>query len=333
MISSHLGTGSRLSALINPPLWLDPAGPFVLLSGLVLGMAARADKPLSSVWKRARQIWLIHMAGMVLVLSIHEATGRLKAPSLGAAGGVGAALWKIPTLRLQALDFMNILPLFVVFFSLAPLLILAMRRGTTLLCLAGSFGLWLVTLHAPGWWRFTDPACGPEAFILPAWQLPFVIGLALGFHTGSLTKFYRINRAWLVPTMVVVAASVFVLAQLQRKVAVRFGAHLPESLEWVFGKEAWGPGRALYTLSLLGLGYLCIDWAVRRGRVDAVRPLEVLGRKSLYCFLVHLPIALLASALNLQGYAAIVQDLAVLSALAVVYHMARYEVLGRIIPN
>jgi hypothetical protein len=58
-----------------------------------------------------------------------------------------------------------------------------------------------------------------------------------------------------------------------------------------------------------------------------------LGRKSLYCFLVHLPIALLASALNLQSCSVFVQDLAVVTALVVVYHMARYEVFGRIIPN
>jgi hypothetical protein len=333
MISSHIGTRSRLSVLINLPLWLDPAGPFVLLSGLVLGMAARGNKPLSSVWRRARQIWFIHVAAMVVVLFVHETTGRLNAPSIADAGGLGAALWKIPTLRLQALDFMNILPLFVVFFAVAPFLILAMRRGAAALCLAGSLGLWLLTQHAPGWWRFTDPACGPEAFILPGWQLPFVLGLVLGFHADLLAGLYRKNSAWLTAMMAMVAGTVFVLAQLQRTVAARFGAHVPDSLEWVFGKEAWGPGRAIYTLSLLGLGYLGVDWVVRRGRAGGVRPLEILGRKSLYSFLVHLPIALLASALNLQVHAAIVQDLAVLSALAVVYLMARYEVFGRIIPN
>lgn len=336
MISSHLGIRSRVSALINLPLWLDPAGPFVLLSGLVLGMGVRGNKPLSRLWKRTRQIWVIHMGGMIAVLFVHELTGRLNAPSLAAAGGISAALWKIPTLRLQALDFMNILPLFVVFFAAAPLLITAMRRGASGLCFTGSFGLWLATERWPGWMRFTDPACGPETFVLPAWQFPFVIGLMLGFHAEALAQVYRKNSAWIVPTLGVVASSVFVLAQLQRTATARFGMHLPESLDWVFGKNAWGPGRAAYTLSLLGLGYLGIDAIVRSGRTDGVRALTLLegmGRKSLYCFLVHLPLALLGSALNLQFYPPLVQDLAVVFTLVVVYHMARYEVFGHIIPN
>ena len=327
------GGRSRISALINLPLWLDPAGPFVLLSGLVLGMGARGDKPLRRVWKRARELWLIHIGWMVVVLFVHETTGRLRAPSLAAAGGVLGALWKVPTLRLQALDYMNILPLFVVFFAAAPLVIIAMRRGGTLACLVVSLTLWLVTQRDPGWLRFTDVASGEEAFVLPAWQFPFLLGLACGFHGRAIAAHFSRHRGWLVPMMATLSGGVFVLAQLQRKVALRLGCHLPKALDWVFAKETWGPGRAAYTVSLLGLGYLGIDWLLGPGRGEGARPLEVLGRRSLYSFLVHLPLALLFSGLGLYFAPIFVQDLAAVLSLVAVYHMARNDVLGRYIPN
>jgi len=61
-----------------------------------------------------------------------------------------------------------------------------------------------------------------------------------------------------------------------------------------------------------------------RGPLQAVlERLEVLGQKSLYCFVVHLPVALVASAFLLGDRPRILQDAAALAALAFVYGMAR----------
>ena len=42
--------------------------------------------------------------------------------------------------------------------------------------------MWAYTQHNPGWFRFTDPVVGDEAFVLSAWEFAFVIGLVSGFH-------------------------------------------------------------------------------------------------------------------------------------------------------
>src|SRR5690349_16920588 len=123
MITSHVGALSHVGVLFNLPLLIDAAGPFVLLSGFVLGMGARAGKPVKGVLRRAGQLYVIHVGLMAGVLVIHEATHRMRIPSIAAAGGLSAVLWKVPALRLQALDFLNILPMFVVFFLASPLVV------------------------------------------------------------------------------------------------------------------------------------------------------------------------------------------------------------------
>lgn len=72
---------------------------------------------------------------------------------------------------------------------------------------------------------------------------------------------------------------------------------------------------------------------MRRGRAESFLPLEVLGRRSLHCFLVHLPFVLLFSGLNLRSAPIFVQDLTAVSAIVVVYLLAKHHVLGRHFPS
>src|SRR5690242_3706292 len=115
MITSHIGALSHVGVVFNLPFLIDAAGPFVLLSGFVLGMGARSGKAVKGVLRRAAQLYVIHVVLMAVALAVHEVTHRMRVPSVDAAGGLTAVLWKVPALRLQALDFLNILPLFVVF--------------------------------------------------------------------------------------------------------------------------------------------------------------------------------------------------------------------------
>ncbi|HYS09593.1 MAG TPA: OpgC domain-containing protein [Myxococcales bacterium] len=175
MITAHVGSKSNLDALLNLPLLVDPAGPFVLLSGLVLGRGMQAHRPASAVLRRAARLYVIGRD-----VGLHTAQSRL-VPLYGSGGR---------------------------------------RRG-----------------------------------VRPVRLL-----------------------------------------------------------------------RAVYTLSALGVGYVVIVRLLKaaRGPLQAVlERLEVLGQKSLYCFVVHLPVALVASAFLLGDRPRILQDAAALAALAFVYGMAR----------
>jgi hypothetical protein len=112
------------------------------------------------------------------------------------------------------------------------------------------------------------------------------------------------------------------------------GLRLPPEWSFLTEKERLGPLRVLYVAVVMGVAYL----AARRSRTALPRlahavlsPLELLGRRSLYAFLVHLLPALVASALHLTLSPRPVQELAALSAVAFVYAMSRWHVLGRLI--
>jgi hypothetical protein len=332
MFANHVGASSHVTTLLNLVGWIDPASAFVLLAGLVLGLGMRGNKPLSGPLSRARKLWALHVGCAAVVVALHELTGRLDSPSIAELGGPLAAAWKLLALRAQPSDYMNILPMFIAFFAAAPVLVLALRRGFTWLLLAASLALWGVTQRDPSWLRFTDPACGPESFVLPAWQLTFVLGLAAGFHAERMGAVYRRapRATWGVLTATVLPMALWALCQ--KPALSRFGVRLPPELDWLTAKSSWGPLRAVYTCAFLGLGYLVLVRLTSAGKTRGIGWLVLLGRKSLYCFLVHLPFALLASGLLLPAQPLWLQDVAALLTIAIVYVMAKHDVLARYLP-
>ncbi|HMJ14370.1 MAG TPA: OpgC domain-containing protein, partial [Polyangiaceae bacterium] len=306
-------------------------------SGFVVGMRARAlpDADARGFVRRAGKLWLIHCILTLAVLAVHELTGRLTAPSVAELGGFGKTLLGVLTLYVQPLDYMNILPMFVVFFSIAPLLVGQLKRARFALCLALSAVLWATSQLYPFWSRYTHPSSWPELGALAAWQFAFVLGVCLGYERDRLKELARGRAPALVWSAAGVVSIIFVLAQLQRTALQRLGLRLPPSSQWLVSKEQLGPVALVYMLGLLFLGYQALAWFERRSPrgLHWFQPLETLGRRSLYSFIVHLPLALLASALYLNDRAGWVQDAAALAALCFVYVCARYRLLGRYIPS
>jgi hypothetical protein len=335
MVLAHVGPTTRLAAIAHFPYVLSAAEPFVLLSGLVLGLRVARGAPPETALGRAGRLWGIHCTLMFAVLIVHEATGQLRSPSVEELGGWLAALWKVPALRAQSLDYMNILPLFVVFFAAAPWLVGVMRAGHTAPVVAASVALWLVTQwRVP--FRFTDPACGPEAFVLSAWQLLFVLGVAVGLHAERVRAAWLRHVKWTLPALLGLFTALFVLAQLQRAAFAASPLHLPPTWALLTEKERLGPGRVLYDLVCMATAYAAFGWVRQRAprlALHGLAPLELLGSRSLYSFLVHLAPALLASGLGLHQAPRTAQELAAGGAVGFVYLMARYHVLGRIIPS
>jgi hypothetical protein len=332
MIPNHVGAASHVNTAFNLAGWFDPAGAFVLLAGVVLGLGVRGDKPVWNLYGRVSKMWRTHVLLTAAVIALHELTGRLDSPSVAALGGPFAALWKLLALRAQPRDYMNILPMFIVCFLGAPWVVLALRRGLTALVLAGSLALYGFAQVDPAALRFTDLACGPEAFVMAAWQFTFVVGLLAGFHATRLGELYRAapRAVWI--SLFVIVAALCLGAFVQRPSFRGLGLALPPHLTWATRKEAWGPLRALYTCALLALSYLAVDRLYALGRGRGLDWLSMLGRKSMYCFLVHLPFALLASGLLLPAQPLWFQDLAALLTIAIVYGLAKHDVLARYLP-
>lgn len=337
MITSHVGARSRVNTLLHLPLWIFALGLFVGLSGFVVGLRARTlpTAAAGGFLRRSGQLWLIHCVLTLSVIAVHELTGRLVAPSTSELGGIALAALGVLILHVQPLDYMNILPLFIVFFLLAPILVALLRRGWAAACLGVSAVLWATSQVSPHWSRYTHPTSWPELGSLAAWQFAFVLGVILGYEQKGLKAWIAPRAASLSSSVAAFVAVVFVVAQLQRTVLQRFGWRLPPEWEWIVSKSALGPVALLYMLGLLFLGYQGLGWLERRDEwnLKAFTPLETLGRRSLYAFLVHLPLALVASAAGLNARASWIQDVCAALAVLIVYACARYHLLGRYLPS
>jgi hypothetical protein len=337
MITSHVGARSRVNTLLHLPLWIFALGLFVGLSGFVVGMRARATQTAGARGhlRRAGQLWLVHCVLTLSVLAIHELTGRLSAPSISELGGMVPALLGVLTLYVQPLDYMNILPLFIAFFAATPVLIAQLQRGRAAACLGVSTALWATSQLYPHWSRYTHPTSWPELGALAAWQLAFVLGVVLGHERPRLDAWLAGRRTALVRSAAAVVAAIFALAQLQRTALQSFGLRLPPQWQWLVSKSELGPVALVYMVGLLFLGYQALRSLARRHErtLDWFAPLETLGRRSLYAFLVHLPLALAASAASLMARPSWVQDVCALAALVVGYACARFHLRGRYIPR
>ncbi len=352
MVLSHVAPSTRVAALAHFPLWLSAAEPFILISGTVLGMrAARRMRQAAPavvyrhVWRRAAILWATHCVLMFAVVLVHEATGRLNVASVAGIGGWLSALWMVPTLRLQSTDYMNILPLYVVFLALVPLGLEAFRRGWTLGWLGLSLLVWALAQRDPGVLPLVHPASGEIIFSVAAWQLVFMLGLAVGYHRdGWVSELWRRRRGWLFPLCALSTGALFVLAQLQRSSFARLGLSLRPEWSWLFAKVTWGPGRAAYGVGFLFLAYLGLRRVVRPDALApsaprrfaegaVIRPLEMFGRKSLYCFVMHLLFALTASAFSLESYPGWMQETLAVASVVALYAAARRDVLARWVPR
>lgn len=319
------------------PLWIFALGLFVGLSGFVVGRRASTTQQAGArgYLRRAGQLWLVHCVLTLSVLAIRELTGRLSAPSISELGGIVPALLGVLALYVQPLDYMNILPLFIVFFSVTPVLVHLLQRGRAVACLGVSAALWATSQAYPEWSRYTHPTSWPELGALAAWQFAFVLGVVLGHERARLWLALAGRKTALVWGVAAVVAAIFVLAQLQRTVLHSLGLRLAPHWQWLVSKSEIGPVALVYMLGLLFLGYQGLTWLERRHERNFhwFAPLETLGRRSLYAFLVHLPLALAASAAGLNMRPGWVQDSCAVAALCVVYACARYHLLGRYIPS
>jgi hypothetical protein len=187
------------------------------------------------------------------------------------------------------LDYFNILPLYVVLMTAAPLLAVIDRQSPNLL-LALSVAIYFITLSTPvpipTW-----PVDGQWFFNPLAWQLVFVLGfvLARGDGVGGFVRRHIGMIRWLSLPIVLVSALI-----------VWFGwwadpSTMPQPrLFFISDKTYATPIRLVQFLALVAIA-TAVYPAIKRTAPSVVEFLSLLGRHSLSVFCV-------GSILSLAGY-------------------------------
>jgi len=345
MVANHVGPSTLVCTLAHFTWYVTAANWFVALSGVVLGMVSvgRLRKEgrrqtYMRVLSRAFSLWVIHCVLMFALILFHESTGRLhEVASVSAAGGWLKVLWMVPTLRLTSNEFMNILPMYVIFLGLTPIALECMQRRKTGLVLLASLCLYVAAQMYPEWGRISDPISGKRIFSVEAWQFVYVIGLCAGYHRERITKeLWPRYRSWLLPLCITVFAALFGFALLQRPTFAWVGLRCPAAGPYFWGKLTAAPGQTLYFFATMVVSYWVIQQVQRRNITPLqrfLRPLETIGRYSLYCFLVHIVISLAARAVNADTWPRWEQEVLTIASVCIVYVMAKYRILAKYIPN
>jgi hypothetical protein len=309
MTLTHLPT--RVSSPTGQPFgFVSAAEGFVLLSGFMAGMvyAGRERREgeaqmRSAFYKRVVKIYLCQAAllaflfsvvAVVAVLSQQEAiTGLMRYylnEPLHALVGSLLLIYSPPLL--------DILPMYVLFMLLSPMVLIHGLRHGWVGIMAISVALWLGAQFKLGAWLYEmlAPAAGIRvpllqtgAFEVLAWQFLWVMGLWMGAERAAQRPPVVFPR-WLLNTAVVYAAICLIWRHAVGQVPIPGDA----GLNMLFDKWQLAPLRIFNLFALLVLTMHFAPWMARH--LPRVRALEVMGAASLPVFCSHLVLALLALA-------------------------------------
>lgn len=320
VIVNHSKLSSLLSWFSYERLWVVTAAEvFVVLSGIVLGMVYGR--------RLARNGWgsvvrgLSRRAGFLYATFIGVTLSVLVLAAIGidvrplAPPGADAPLWffaprtmdvgawrDVLLMRTGPWAF-EIIGLYVWLVAAAVPCLLILRWAGWRVLIATSWTLYL-------WYRL-DPhalttAGFESAFPLLAWQLPFVHGIAIGYHRDRISAVVDRRPAWVAPATAIATAAFAVFAFCNPWTDGPLWLHLrvlpAERFTYLYGRY--------FTLQNLGVGRLMnlavglpVAYAAVTRHWSLMRPLHTafitLGKQSLGAFVLHVYAILLIAHLPL----------------------------------
>ena len=319
MALTHMPT--RASSYSNQILgFVSWAEGFVLISALLAGRVYGAHLRQRSLgalvkklWRRSAMLYGYHLAllgvaftmGASIAVQTHQPALQglldfyLMHRALAAASSA---------LLLYCPPLLDILPMYIVFLLLTPVILaVGQRKGwkfvlapSALLWLAAQFGLrraihGLLVEHT----GFPIPIQNLGAFDLFAWQVLWTFGLYLG--AGGATPLLRWFRSRWTTGVSVLVATMFLVLRYQ--LIPYFVAHpIDQGMMWVFF-DKWQLG-ALRLLNFAALGLLFTALQPYVARHLARTPLVLLGKHSLEVFCAHVLFCFAALSLVGDGAAA-----------------------------
>ena len=266
------------------------------LAGIVYGRTYwQSDWTVMSqrVWKRSRQIYLVHLAVLIPVVQLVWALAA-SVPPLAIhfsdfLGHPWGSLLLMPLLLHQPPLF-DILPLYVIFLGATPwLLAFARRRGWGILLGISGLG-WLIAQLKWDVGLIGDPTRFLPfrwgSFDLLAWQFLWLCGLALGetsLRRQIVTPRYRLVVA--APATIVVACGLLLRWGVWPQASIN-----PDIFLWM-DKWTLGPLRVLDFGAWVAL---FLAWNPHPP-ARLLAPAALLGRHSLAVFSFHLPLVIAAT--------------------------------------
>ncbi len=293
MVVQHVGGLSFLSFAFGAgAFYVSAAEVFVFLSGLVTARAALKTAHCHGVrtasthlLKRAGRLYLLTITLTLLAVPVSESIPLSWAQGLALNN---PAQLLVNVITLHQTGFVVDIPLmYTLLVAFAALVVPLLHAGHTRLVLLASFGLWLAYQFAPERAELPWAIGGNGLFPLSAWQLLFCIGMAVGHHWDSIRATARtFARAGLLIGAGLTTLGFLLLFLLNH--ALRL---IPSNVDGLlFGKAHVGVGRVVATLVVLGFGFLVTATAWER-LVRAVGWFVLpLGRNSLRCYVMHVPV-------------------------------------------
>lgn len=333
MTLTHLPTHANVYS--NQMLgFVSAAEGFIFLSAFLTGLIFTRKyiqngfrAVAAKLFARAFRLYLYHLALLALAFTVVARVAvHTNQPSLTGlldfylAHPVRGVVTSI--LLIYRPPLLDILPMYILFLALTPLVIAAGRRfgwryvliPSALIWLAAQFGLRGAFYGATFQWFHIDvPFSALGAFDLFAWQLLWIFGVASG--SGELLSAERLRRSW--PVLSLLAMTFFIA----RHTHLWDVANAPP---WEPYIDKWRLG----VLRLVNFGCLAALFASFRGELAPllnVAPLLTLGRASLEVFCAHLLICFEALALvgDGNGLPWISQGAIIVSSLAALYIVGR----------
>lgn len=327
MLLNHLWfDGGNPIALINHNQlsFVEDAQGFILISGLIVGLyygrlhaTGRAAEANLRIRSRIWELYLYSLAvlGLVVALALLLPAGR--SAWSGLLGDLDGADLPAAMLLLYQPTFMDILPQYMLYLAVSPLLIRLTLSGRGGEVVAASFALWASVqfgLHLPLIAAFESavgsvhPAFALRGHFNPlAWQIVFVTGLV----AGTLMAANRLRpEVWFSPersdlARVAVAAVLFFMVW---RVGFEHG-FIPDALAERFWRlQDRAEFSLVYLLNFAALGYL-VTWLLVAGpcsrsvaaqwigwglhRLFSLSALRFLGGHSLQVYAYHVVLAYL----------------------------------------
>lgn len=311
MTVTHLPT--RLSEPLGQPFgYVSAAEGFVLLSAFMAGAVYgktyqhKGVEPMKSAFfNRALKLYACQLALLMFAFTIIAGLALLGRED--AVLGLLAFNLKQPWVALASASLLlynpallDILPIYIVFLLLSPIVLMhGMERGwgqvlaiSGLVWLGAQFGLGPALYGViTGWFDMPIRYHDMGSFETLAWQFLWVIGLWLG-----ATQNQPGTAPLAFPRPVLLMALVMALCSFLWRHAVG-QSPLPgySLINQLFSKWYLGPLRLINLLALVVLVVHFGPWL--KQRLPRVRALEGMGRAALPVFCAHLVVALLALAL------------------------------------
>lgn len=299
MVADHIGGKDSWLYVVTGGnrFFTSAAEGFVLISGVVMGSVYCAviqregmTAMLQKVMRRAGFLYLMTVAltlGFALVsYELNTAWSQTITP----ARPLEFVLSVITLHRSYPLT--DVLMLFTLLIFVAPPMLYLLGTGRTRHVAAGALALWLLWQISPQEVAFPwDVVDG--GFPFAAWQLPFALGVVVGYHRKRVALVLTPARR-LVTVLVGGATAMLLIVGFQFGLAAN---EQPSALAWllssdlVFGKNDIRPGRlvALLGVAIAAYATITVGWSpIKRALGWLLLPLgeRALGAYGLHLFVV-----------------------------------------------